>query len=80
MLRSDTTAPAVLVVAVLLAYFNALGAPFQFDDYNVIVNNPSVFSLPAWLDSMPGIRPLLKCSYALNWTFQPVPWGFHLFA
>ena len=79
MLRSDTTAPAVLVVAVLLAYFNALGAAFQFDDYNVIVNNPAVHSLPAWLDSMPGIRPLLKFSYALNWTFQLTPFGFHLF-
>jgi len=51
MLRSDTTAPAVLVVAVLLAYFNALGAAFQFDDYNVIVNNPAVHSLPAWRES-----------------------------
>ena len=79
MLRSDATGPAVVVVAVLLAYLNALGAAFQFDDYNVIVNNPSVHSLPAWLDSMPGIRPLLKFSYALNWTFQPAPWGFHLF-
>ena len=79
MLRSDTTAPAVLVVAVLLAYFNALGAAFQFDDYNVIVNNPAVHSLSAWRDSMPGIRPLLKLSYALNWTFQPAPFGFHLF-
>ena len=66
MLRSDATGPAVVVVAVLLAYLNALGAAFQFDDYNVIVNNPSVHSLPAWLDSMPGIRPLLKFSYALN--------------
>lgn len=79
MLRSDATAPAVLVVAVLLAYFNALGAAFQFDDYNVIVNNPAVHSLSAWRDSMPGIRPLLKFSYALNWTFQPAPFGFHLF-
>ncbi len=79
MLRSDTTAPAVLVVAVLLAYFNALGAAFQFDDYNVIVNNLAVHSLSAWRDSMPGIRPLLKLSYALNWTFQPAPFGFHLF-
>ena len=53
-------------VAVLLAYFNALTRVFQFDDYNVIVNNPAVHSLAAWRDSMPGIRPLLKFSYALH--------------
>jgi hypothetical protein len=79
MLRNDTTVPAVVAVAVLLAYCNALGGAFQFDDYNVIVNNPAVHSLPAWFDSMPGIRPLLKFSYALNWTLHSGPFGFHLF-
>jgi tetratricopeptide (TPR) repeat protein len=77
--RSETTASAILAIAVLLAYFNALGGVFQFDDYNVIVNNPAVHSLPAWLDSMPGIRPLLKLSYALDWTIHGAPFGFHLF-
>jgi tetratricopeptide (TPR) repeat protein len=79
MLRSESTGPAILAVAVLLAYFNALGGAFQFDDYNVIVNNPAVHSLAGWLDSMPGIRPLLKFSYALNWTIHSGPFGFHLF-
>jgi hypothetical protein len=79
MLRGESTAPAVLAVAVLLAYFNALTGVFQFDDYNVIVNNPAVHSLAAWRDSMPGIRPLLKFSYALNWTLDAGPFGFHLF-
>lgn len=79
MLRGESTAPAVLAVAVLLAYFNALTGVFQFDDYNVIVNNPAVHSLAAWRDSMPGIRALLKFSYALNWTVDPGPFGFHLF-
>lgn len=78
-MRSDTTRVAMLVVALLLAYFNALGAAFQFDDYNVIVNNPAVHSLDAWSQSMPGIRPLLKFSYALNWTLNAAPFGFHLF-
>ncbi len=77
--RSEPTAPAVLAVAVLLAYFNALTGMFQFDDYNVIVNNPSVHSLAAWRDSMPGIRALLKFSYALNWMVDAGPFGFHLF-
>src|SRR5258706_8612484 len=79
MLRSESTAPAILAVAVLLAYFNAFAGVFQFDDYNVIVDNPAVHSVPAWLDSMPGIRPLLKLSYALNWTIDSGPFGFHLF-
>jgi hypothetical protein len=79
MRRSEASAPAVLAVAVLLAYFNALTGAFQFDDYNVIVQNPAVHSVAAWLDSMPGIRPLLKFSYALNWTLHSGPFGFHLF-
>lgn len=79
MLRSESSALAVLAVAVLLVYFNALTGIFQFDDYIVIVNNPAVHSLAAWRDSMPGIRPLLKFSYALNWTVDAGPFGFHLF-
>lgn len=79
MLRNESTAPAVLAVAVLLAYFSALTGTFQFDDFNVIVNNPAVHSLAAWRDSMPGIRPLLKFSYALNWAVHSGPFGFHLF-
>ena len=79
MLRSDGIAHAVLVIASLLAYSTALTAGFQFDDFNVIVNNPAVHSLPAWLESMPGIRPLLKLSYTFNWTASSGPFGFHLF-
>src|SRR6185503_19414034 len=77
--RSESTVTAILVVAVLLSYFNALGGVFQFDDYNVIVKNPDVHSLAAWRDSMPGIRALLKVSYALNWAIDARPFGFHLF-
>jgi protein O-mannosyl-transferase len=60
-------AAAILAACVLAAYANALGGPFQFDDYNVIVHNSAVHSLSAWWNSMPGIRPLLKLSYAANW-------------
>lgn len=77
-MKRDSCAAAVLATAVLAAYFNALGAAFQFDDYNVIVNNAAVYSFGAWLDSMPGIRPLLKLSYALNWSAGSGPFGFHL--
>lgn len=66
-----------LLVALALAYANSLAGSFQFDDYNVIVDNPQVHGLAAWWQSMPGIRPLLKLSYALNWAASPSPWGFH---
>jgi len=70
---------AVLVCAVVLAYLPALGGSFQFDDYGVIVDNPQVHGLAAWWQSMPGIRPLLKLSYALNWSLSPQAAGFHAF-
>jgi tetratricopeptide (TPR) repeat protein len=59
---------ALLLAAVLAAYASAFGGSFQFDDFNVIVRQPAVHSLSAWWDSMPGIRPLLKLSYALSWS------------
>ena len=58
---------AALVAATLLAYANALTAGFQFDDFHAIVDNPAVHSLQAWRQALPGIRPLLKLSYALDW-------------
>jgi tetratricopeptide (TPR) repeat protein len=77
MLRDSRTALVFLCAVVLAAYFNALFGGFQFDDYNVIVHNPAVHSLPAWFDSMPGIRPLLKLSYALNWVSGFGAFGYH---
>lgn len=69
--------PAWLLALTGLAYLNALPAAFQFDDYNVIVDNPSVHSLAAWWQAGPGIRPLLKLSYALNWISGLGAPGFH---
>jgi len=51
---------------VLAAYANAFQGAYQFDDYRVIVDNPAVSSLSAWWQDMPGIRPLLKLSFALT--------------
>jgi hypothetical protein len=69
----------LLLAATCAAYLNALGAAFQFDDFNVIVDNPRVHTWQAWLDDLgQGIRPLLKLSYTLNWVSG---WGvawFHL--
>ena len=78
MARETDAAPVLLVGAVALVYLNAFWGAFQFDDYNVIVNNPAVRSWPAYLASMPGIRPLLKLSYTLNWTAGLGLFGFHL--
>ncbi len=71
------THPYWLLGATALAYLNALQAGFQFDDFNVIVDNPAVHSLATWWEGMPGIRPLLKLSYTLNWLADPGPAGFH---
>jgi tetratricopeptide (TPR) repeat protein len=68
---------AWLLLATTLAYLNALVAGFQFDDFNIIVDNPRVHSLAAWWQHMPGIRPLLKLSYALNWGCGSGASGFH---
>lgn len=68
----------LLAGAVALAYLNAFAGAFQFDDYNVIVNNPAVQSWDAWIGDMPGIRPLLKLSYLFNWTSGLGSTGFHL--
>jgi tetratricopeptide (TPR) repeat protein len=59
--------PTLLIVGLaLLAWWNSFAGSFQFDDFHVIVDNPDAASLAAWWHSMPGIRPLLKLSYALN--------------
>ncbi len=70
--------PALLVLlAVAIGYANALQASFQFDDWDVIVRDPRVQSVAAWWDAMPGMRPLLKLTYALNHTSGLGAAGFH---
>jgi tetratricopeptide (TPR) repeat protein len=68
-----------LVLAVCLSYANVLAGDFQFDDYNVIVNEAQVLSWANWFASLGnGIRPLLKFTYTLNWTLGAGEVGFHL--
>jgi hypothetical protein len=69
---------AALAALVFALWWPALDASFQFDDFNVIVADARVHSLAAWLASMPGIRPLLKLSYACNFSLDPGPRGFRL--
>lgn len=73
---SQLRAPLILLAAVALAYSSATGAAFQFDDFNVIVDNPNITN---WPPDLSGLRPLLKVSYAINWTLGPDPIGFHAF-
>lgn len=68
-----------LTLAVGVSYANALTGTFQFDDYNVIVNEPHVHTWANWFAGLgSGIRPLLKFSYTLNWTMGTGVVGFHL--
>lgn len=69
----------LIAAAVFVAYFNAFQGGFQFDDFNVIVGDARVHDWQAWRASMPGIRPLLKASYTLNWASGLGLFGFHLF-
>lgn len=70
---------AVLVAAAAaLAYLPSLGGAFQFDDYNVIVDYPTVHSWAALAEGAGGVRALLKASYTLNWTLSESAFGFHL--
>ena len=68
----------LLTALLLLAYGHTFNFPFQFDDYKVIVDEPKVHSVSAWWQSMPGMRPLLKLSYALNWQFDQSATYFRL--
>ena len=72
-------AAAALAAIVALVYLPSLGGPFQFDDYNVIVNYPAVHSWQVLFERAgDGVRAVLKASYALNWTLDPAPLGFHV--
>jgi hypothetical protein len=68
---------AWLLAAVACAYATAFAGGFQFDDWNVVVNDPHVQSLDALRDAMPGIRPVLKLSFALNHASGLGLAGFH---
>lgn len=74
------TRTALLLAAITaLAYLPSLGGAFQFDDYNVIVNYPTVHSWSTLFERAGGgVRAVLKASYVLNWTLDPGPLGFHL--
>ncbi|HYA59192.1 MAG TPA: hypothetical protein VED85_02425, partial [Burkholderiaceae bacterium] len=68
--------PLGIALLAVATYLPSLRASFQFDDWSVIVFDDRVGSLAAWAASMPGIRPLLKFSYAVNNELSRLPSGF----
>ena len=75
--------PAILVVAVVLAYANSLATPFLFDDLGAVQHNESIrqwstaLNPPADGSTTTG-RPLVNLSFALNHALQgDTPWGYH---
>jgi tetratricopeptide (TPR) repeat protein len=71
-------AAALVVLALLAAYAAAPWTAFQYDDFRVVVIERDVHSWPAFVASMPGLRPLTKASYVVNWTWSQAPAGFAL--
>ena len=70
---------ALLASVAVLAYLPSLIGPFHFDDYNVIVDYPTVHTWSTLFERAgAGVRAVLKASYVLNWTLDPGPLGFHL--
>ena len=72
-------AAALVAAAAALAYLPSFGGTFQFDDYNVIVDYPTVHSWDALFERAGGgVRAVLKASYTLNWTVGGASTvGFH---
>jgi hypothetical protein len=69
---------ALLCLLVSIAFANGVNGSFQFDDWEVIVADSRVQSLRAWWASMPGIRSVLKLSYAINHQLGAGAAGFRL--
>jgi tetratricopeptide (TPR) repeat protein len=67
MLRNPAhSLPCLIAILAAAVYLPALPASFQFDDWQVVLGDPRVTSFSAWWQSMPGMRALLKLSYATN--------------
>lgn len=83
---SGPLASIALVLAVVLAYGNALETPFIFDDLEAVRENPSIRTLRSWQIFAPpphvsvSGRPLANASLALNYAWSgPDPRSYHVF-
>jgi len=68
--------PWLIVVLTVAVYLPSLSSSFQFDDWNVVLGDQRVLSFSSWWNSMPGMRALLKLSYALNHELNSSVEGF----
>jgi protein O-mannosyl-transferase len=76
---------AMIVAAVAVAYSPSLRAPFIFDDFGAVVNNPTIrnlFSLAALNPPDDGStttgRPVVNVSFAINHAISgEAAWGYH---
>jgi len=72
------------MLAALIAYHNSLKGSFIADDFDGIVNNPSIKHWWSALfppsDTTTGGRPLFSLTFALNYALGGMnPWGYHVF-
>lgn len=74
---TDRAARWVLALAIAVAWATSFLGGFQLDDWRVVVGDPRVQDLGAWWRSMPGIRPLLKLTWALGHASGLGLAGFH---
>ncbi len=74
---ADRREEGLVLLAVAAAWAASFAGGYQFDDWNVVVNEPRVASLSAWWASLPAIRPLLKLTFALNRASGLGLAGFH---
>ena len=73
-------AAAAVLAMFFAAYWGTLHHSFQFDDYNIIVNNERIhrLHLPTVISSN-FFRPVLFVTFALNYHFGGAdPFGYHL--
>jgi protein O-mannosyl-transferase len=64
--RSAWLFPALLALAVLLAYSNSLGGAFVFDDWQRILEDPSIRTFRQCMSG--SSRPLTQLSFYLNYS------------
>jgi protein O-mannosyl-transferase len=75
----------LLVAAVVLCYWNSLGAPFLFDDDGAVVKNPTIRHLtsldvlnPPANGSTTTNRPVVNLSFAVNYALSGERvWSYH---
>jgi len=83
--RTPAWIVALIVVAGLMAYVNALGHPLVFDDSSTIGSNASLRTVTGSIRGGPAQsatagRPLVNLTFAINYAFHgAAPWGYHAF-